>query len=155
MWVLMPFNWLGLSVIYWLFELNVVLLSASLILWLFYGYLMFLFCKLLLKKIVAIMYHSPTFYLVFKVEHNTLVLKINCRIKRFNNTLLIMINNKGSWTMFSWFKKLLGKKEEKSRYVKMYVDIPFEEIQCPPFDYSAMKINKEESEKEEKATADS
>ena len=57
--------------------------------------------------------------------------------------------------MVSWFKKLIGKKEEKKKYVKMYVDIPFEEIQCTPYDYSTFKMNKESSEKEDKAPLDS
>ncbi|MBM7072550.1 hypothetical protein JQC92_10995 [Shewanella sp. 202IG2-18] len=54
-----------------------------------------------------------------------------------------------------FLKKLFGKKEEKSRHVKMYVDIPFQEIQCTPFDYSAFNVDKKDSEKQEKEIPDS
>lgn len=57
--------------------------------------------------------------------------------------------------MFDRIKKFFGKKEEKTRYVKMYVDIPFQEIKCTPFDYSAFTGIKEDSEKEDKEKSDS
>ncbi len=57
--------------------------------------------------------------------------------------------------MINWFKKLFGIKDKKSRHVKIYADIPFIEMKCAPYDYSTLKINKDSSEKQDKAFSDS
>ncbi|RLV59802.1 hypothetical protein D5018_10020 [Parashewanella curva] len=43
--------------------------------------------------------------------------------------------------MFDWFKRLFKKKEKQPERIKMYVEIPIEEIKLAPFDYSQLNVN--------------